>query len=101
MSQVMVRYKVKPKQVAENEALARGVYEALAAEPQDGLKYMTFKSEDGVTFVHIAIIETADGSNPLPAMPAFQAFVKDLAARCSEPPSAIEMELIGACGLAD
>ncbi len=31
MRQVMVRYKVKPERVEENEALVRAVYEELAA----------------------------------------------------------------------
>ena len=54
MRQVMVRYKVKPDRVAENEALVRAVYEELAATEPAGLRYATFRLEDGVTFVHLA-----------------------------------------------
>ena len=36
MRQVMVRYKVKPDRVAENEALVRAVYEELGRDAPDG-----------------------------------------------------------------
>ena len=36
MRQVMVRYKVKPDRVAENEALVRAVYEELDASRPTG-----------------------------------------------------------------
>ena len=43
MRQVMVRYKVKPERVAENEALVRAVYAELARVNPDGLHYATFR----------------------------------------------------------
>ena len=43
MRQVMVRYKVKPDRVAENEALVRAVYEELRAPQPAGLRYATFR----------------------------------------------------------
>ena len=54
MRQVMVRYKVKPDRVEENEALVRAVYEELAAPRPPGCRYATFRLEDGVSFVHVA-----------------------------------------------
>src|SRR5215471_9556263 len=54
MPQVMVRYRVNPDRVAENEQLVRAVYDELAASQPEGLQYATFKLPDGVTFVHIA-----------------------------------------------
>ena len=62
MKRVIVRYRVKPERVAENEELVRGVYAELDAAAPDGLRYGTFRLEDGVSFVHIA--EHAD-DNPL------------------------------------
>ena len=50
MRQVMVRYKVKPERVEENEALVRAVYEELAAGEPDGIRYATFRLDDGVSF---------------------------------------------------
>ena len=61
MRQVIVRYKVKPDRVAENEALARAVYEELDRTGPAGLHYATFRQPDGVSFVHISMTETGDG----------------------------------------
>ena len=54
MRQVMVRYKVKPDRVAENEELVRAVYDELQRTEPEGLRYATFRLEDGVNFVHLA-----------------------------------------------
>jgi hypothetical protein len=94
MRRVMVRYRVKPDRVAENEALVRAVYAELAQTEPDGFRYATFKLEDGVTFVHLA--ETADGQNPLPRSAAFQRFQEHVADRCDEPPVVTRIEPIGA-----
>ena len=49
----MVSYKLKPDCVAENERLARAVFEALHKANPRGLHYATFKQGDGMSFVHI------------------------------------------------
>ena len=95
MKRVMVRYKLKSDRVAENEQYVRNVYEALKQTAPSGLRYATFKLEDGVSFVHIASIETTDGSNPLPQLPAFKAFLEGIKDRCEEPPAAVEINEIG------
>jgi hypothetical protein len=89
----MVRYKLKPDQVARNEELVRAVYAELDTTDPGGLRYATFKLEDGVSFAHIA--ETEDGANPLADVKAFMEFQKDIGARCDEPPVVTEMEPIG------
>ena len=94
MRQVMVRYKVKPDRVAENEALVRAVYEQLAATEPAGLRYATFRLEDGVSFVHIAESEDA-ADNPLPKLAAFQEFQKGIVERCDEPPVVAEATEVG------
>src|SRR5947199_356140 len=48
MKQVIVRYKVKPDRVAENEELVRAVYEELRRTEPPGLRYATFKLDDGI-----------------------------------------------------
>jgi hypothetical protein len=92
MKRVMVRYKVKPEQVATNEQLVRDVYAALATAQPDGLQYATFKLDDGVSFVHLA----AHGAqNPLQQVEAFQRFQQGIRDRCDEPPVVTELEEIG------
>jgi hypothetical protein len=95
MKRVMVRYRVKPDRVVENEAFVHAVYDELARTEPDGLRYATFKLEDGVSFVHIASIETEDGRNPLAEVTAFKEFQREIGARCEEPPVAADLEEIG------
>ena len=59
----------------------------------DGLRYVSFNLEDGLTFVHIAVIE-GEG-NPLTATDAFKTFVADIKGRCDEPPAASGADIVG------
>jgi hypothetical protein len=93
MRQVMVRYRVAADRAAENEALVRAVYDELEATEPAGLRYATFKLEDGVSFVHIA--ETEEGLNPLSEVAAFKQFQAGIAERCEEPPVAADLTEIG------
>ena len=95
MSRIMVRYKVKPERAEENEQLVQAVYEELEHTAPAGLRYATFKLDDGVSFVHIAATETEDGQNPLRGVKAFQAFQKDVADRCAEAPEACDLHEVG------
>src|SRR5215472_13450782 len=92
MANVLVRYRVRPERVAENEELVRAVYEELAETQPGGLSYATFKLDDGVTFVHVA---RHDDDNPLPKTRAFQRFQAGIRDRCEEPPVATELQEIG------
>ena len=94
MKQVMVRYKVKADRAEENEQYVRKVFDELHQSTPDGIRYATFKLEDGVSFVHIASIET-DGPNPLTQTAAFKAFQEGIKDRCEEPPVAVELTEVG------
>ena len=93
MRQVMVRYKVKPDRAAENEELVRAVYDELHRTDPAGLRYATFKLEDGVSFVHLA--STEDGHNPLTEVEAFARFQEGIADRCDEAPTVAQLREIG------
>jgi hypothetical protein len=99
MGQVVVRYKVKPERVEENQALVEAVFAELAESDPGGLRYVTFKLADGVTFVHVASIDTEDGSNPLGKISAFAEFTRSIGERCDEPPSAQDATVVGSYGL--
>jgi hypothetical protein len=92
MRNVMVRYRVKPERVEENEQLVRDVYEELGRLQPDGLRYGTFKLDDGVTFVHLAV---HGDPNPLGQVEAFARFQADIRDRCDEPPVVAVMEEVG------
>ena len=95
MKQVMVRYKVKPDRAVENEELVRAVYQELERTAPAGLRYATFCLEDGVSFVHLASVETADGRNPLADTEAFARFQEGIRDRCEEPPVVTELREVG------
>ncbi len=98
MKHVMVRYKVKAERAAENESYIRRVFEALEREKPTGIRYASFKLADGVSFVHIASIESPDDRNPLRDLPAFQAFVAEIRQRCDEAPVTVDLNQIGSYG---
>jgi hypothetical protein len=96
MRQVMVRYKVTPDRVAENEALVRAVYDELHRRRPAGLRYATFRLADGVSFMHLSTTDTEDGRNPLFEVQAFGRFQAAIGERCDEPPVVTELQEIGA-----
>ena len=98
MKRVMVRYRVKPERVGENEELIGAVFAELQRSAPEGLRYASFKQDDGVSFVHIVSIE-AD-HNPLPDLPAFKAFTADIRERCDEPPVAVDLSEVGSYNMA-
>jgi hypothetical protein len=102
MQQIMVRYKVKPDRVEANEALVRAVYRELHEVAPPGFRYGTYKLDDGVTFIHIAVTEAEaeEDGRVLPKLRAFQAFRRDLEDRAEEGPVSTELEQIGSFRLA-
>ncbi len=98
MKPVMVRYKVWPDRAEENVEYVRRVFEELKETGPSGLRYATFRLDDGVTFVHIASVETEDGHNPLSESPAFKAFQEQIRERCEEPPLAQDLTEVGSYG---
>ena len=91
MNQVMVQYRVRADRAAENEAFIARVFEQLANERPEGLRYASFKLDDGVSFIHIASYEAADGANPLGGLSTFKAFTAGIANRCVEAPMVVEL----------
>jgi hypothetical protein len=96
----MVRYKVKADRADENQRYIEKVFEELKSSSPAGLRYASFKLDDGVSFVHIASIETGNGEtgngeNPLGQSATFQAFTENIAERCDEPPVAANLNEIG------
>src|SRR5215813_493294 len=95
MAATVVRYRTKADRADENQAFVEKVYAELQATGPDGLRYMTFRLADGVTFVHVAM--TADGGpNPLTESAAFAAFQEAVIERCDEPPVASAATVVDA-----
>ena len=95
MKRVMVRYRVMADRAEENITYIRKVFQELEANSPPGLRYASFHLADGVSFIHIASVETADGNNPLSETEAFKQFQAGIRQRCEVPPSAEELTEIG------
>jgi hypothetical protein len=98
MPVTVVRYQTKPERADENQQLIEAVFAELGSTRPEGLRYASFRLDDGVTFVHVAAVDTADGHNPLSESSAFQAFTSDIGARCDEPPVALAARVVGSYG---
>jgi hypothetical protein len=98
---ILVQYRVRADRAAENEQLIGRVFEALAREQPSGIRYASFKAPDGVSFTHLAVIETDDGKNPLLALEAFKAFASKIRERCETPPQTTELVEVGSYRMFD
>ena len=96
MTATVVQYQVKPERADENQRLIEAVFADLDARQPDGFTYKVFRLEDGVSFVHV-VIEHDDVDHPdsLQDVPAFRAFVADIAARCDVAPVAKGATIVG------
>lgn len=99
MTTTVVRYTTKPDRGDENQALVEAVFAELAAEQPAGLRYITFRLEDGVTFVHVAAVDTPDGSNPLTSVTAFGEFQAGIPERFEQAPAVMTAQVVGSYGV--
>jgi hypothetical protein len=90
---VVVRYQVRPDAAQENQRLVEAVYAELDERQPDGLRYATFKLADGVSFVHVAIIDSDE--DPLGGIAAFQEFQRGVGDRVTVGPDASPAALVG------
>ena len=89
----IVRYTTTPEAAEENARLVQDVYAELAQTKPDGLRYTTFRLDDGVTFVHLAVLDTEE--NPLSKTAAFARFQADIGARVVAGPDARDATVVG------
>jgi hypothetical protein len=92
----VVRYQAKPDRAEENQQLIEAVFTDLEQLQPDGFTYKVFRLGDSVSFVHVFIEhEGVDHVDSLQRLPAFEAFVADLADRCDVPPLAMAATVVG------
>ena len=94
----VVRYTTRPETADENEKLIRAVFAQLAEQLPTGLRYVAIRLDDGVSFMHVAVLE--DDHNPLVALPAFGEFVSAINERCIDGPTPASGTVVGAYGTA-
>jgi hypothetical protein len=93
---VVVRYQAKPERAEENQKLIEAVFADLDERQPNGFTYKVFRLEDGVSFVHVVIEhDDVEQRDSLQDVPAFQAFVADIADRCEVAPVAMGATIVG------
>jgi hypothetical protein len=94
---MMISYKTLEARAEENAALIRAVFDEMRARAPSGVRYVVYRHADGVTFVHMATVTTAekDWINALPSFEAFQARLKE---RCVAPPVVSELNSLESYG---
>jgi|SRR4051812_43965836 len=95
MKTTVVRYQAKPERADENQQLVEAVFAELDDRQPNGFTYKVFRLEDGVSFIHVVVEHDVDDPDSLQAVPAFQAFVADIADRCDVPPVAKGATVVG------
>ena len=95
MKATVVRYQAKPERADENQQLIEAVFAELDEREPEGFTYKVFRLEDGVSFIHVVIEHDVTAPESLQAVPAFQAFVADIADRCDIPPLATGATIVG------
>lgn len=95
MTTTVVRYEAKPDRADENQQLIEAVFAELEERAPEGFTYEVFRLEDGVSFIHVAIEHDVDEPDSLQDVPAFQAFVADIADRCAVAPVATGATVVG------
>ncbi len=95
MKATVVRYQTKPERAEENQRLIEAVFAELDAQEPEGFTYKVFRLADGVSFLHVVIEHDIIDPDSLQAVPAFQAFVADIADRCDFAPVAVGATIVG------
>jgi hypothetical protein len=89
----VIRYTTRPECADENERLIREVFAELSEKDPGGISYSAFRLADGVSFLHVAVL---DGEhNPLTESAAFARFQAGIADRCAVGPSASDASIVG------
>ncbi|MEU4331520.1 MULTISPECIES: hypothetical protein [Nonomuraea] len=89
----VVRYETGAEAAEENQRLVRQVFAQLNEDRPDGLRYATFRLADGVSFVHVGIVEGE--TNPLTESAAFEEFQKGIGERLVAPLDRSDATLVG------
>jgi hypothetical protein len=89
----VIRYRTKPERAEENEHLIRDVFAELAEENPEGLRYAAFRLADGVSFLHVAVLDGEE--NPLSTSAAFGTFQSGINDRLAEGPTPSDAMILG------
>ncbi len=83
----VIRYRIKPEHVAENERLIEDVFREMNAKRPGGTRYLVLSLPDG-TFIHVA-------EGEITALDSHQKFRSGIDSRCLETPKTVEAKVVG------
>ncbi len=89
----VIGYTTKPECAEENARLIGNVFAELAEQQPDGLRYVAFRLDDGVSFVHVALLD--GDQNPLTTSAAFGEFQAGIMDRCAQGPVPADATVAG------
>ena len=95
MAVTIVQYRTRPERADENQQLVEAVFRELHATAPRGLRYASYRLDDGVSFVHVAAVDDDAGANPLTGTPAFGDFLRELSDRVEDGPHPSGATLVG------
>jgi hypothetical protein len=90
---VLVRYQTRAETAEENQRLVEEVFDQLASDGPEGLRYAAFRLADGVTFLHVAVFDGVEEA--LSDSAAFQRFQDSIGDRLAGPPQVSDGTAIG------
>jgi hypothetical protein len=86
----LIRYRVKPEKIEENQGLVEGVFRELQAKAPPRVRYLVLRLNDG-TFCHLV----DDSTKTVPSLEAFAAFQRGGAERRLDEPQQLEATVVG------
>ena len=92
----MVRYRVRPDALEEHLELLHAVFAELDEVRPEGMRWESFRMEDGVSFVELAEVDVGGRFSQLETWSAYRGTHDD---RCDEPLQMVELERVAAYGL--
>ena len=93
LNQFVIRYQTHPEDADLNEELIRDVFAELADQQPADLEYAVYRLEDGQTFIHL--FSSAEVTDALTTLPAFQRFADGASARHAAPAERQSAHLVG------
>jgi quinol monooxygenase YgiN len=94
MKSICINYITYPEKAEENRKLIKAVFQQLYQKKISGVKYAAFQMGENV-FIHLAEFKTEDAHDAFRALPAFQAFQKNIRSRLSSKPITTPMREVG------
>jgi hypothetical protein len=94
MTHRLIRYRVRPDAIEENQRLVESVFAELRARGPENIRYLTLRGADG-TFFHLVASAPGNDTSAVTSLPAFAEFQRGLRDRCVEPPQVLEVTPVG------